>query len=69
MWLHLTLLLLDSRKKRSTSASTLPFIIGEDITCSSLNKDVYCNGPLNPETSYMYDLFSQLQKTKLQIML
>eukprot|EP00105_Crassostrea_gigas_P034363 XP_019918511.1 PREDICTED: receptor-type tyrosine-protein phosphatase beta [Crassostrea gigas] len=48
----------DSRKKRSTTASTLPFIIGEDITCSSLNEDVYCNGPLNPETSYIVIIFA-----------
>lgn len=45
---------LDSRHKRST-VSTLEFIIGEDQTCSSLNQDVYCNGPLTAGTSYMYD--------------
>lgn len=45
---------LDSRHKRST-VSTLEFIIGEDQTCSSLNEDVYCNGPLTAGTSYMYD--------------
>lgn len=47
-------LLLDSRHKRST-LSTLKFIIGEDQTCPSLNEDLYCNGPLAPGTSYMYD--------------
>lgn len=35
--------------------STLKFIIGEDKTCPSLNEDLYCNGPLAPGTSYMYD--------------
>lgn len=50
-------LLLDSRQKQSTlSVSTLNFIIGEDLTCSYLNDDVYCNGPLQSGTSYKYGL-------------
>lgn len=54
-------MLLDSRQKRSTiSASTLTFTIGEDLTCSSLNEDVYCNGPLTAGTSYMYVLLQKM---------
>lgn len=51
-------MLLESKQKRST-ITPLKFIIGEDQTCSSMNEDVYCNGPLTAGTSYMYVLLQK----------
>ncbi|XP_062601753.1 tyrosine-protein phosphatase 10D-like, partial [Saccostrea cucullata] len=42
-----------SRRKRSISE----FTIGQDIACSSMGSNVYCNGPLNAGQSYRVILF------------
>lgn len=48
----------DTRRKRSTTnQSLLEYKIGEDSACPQLERNVHCNGPLDPGNQYKYDVF------------
>lgn len=48
----------DTRRKRSTTnPSLLEYKIGEDSACPQLERNVHCNGPLDPGNHYKYDVF------------
>ncbi|XP_052712082.1 receptor-type tyrosine-protein phosphatase eta-like isoform X2 [Crassostrea angulata] len=49
----------DTRRKRSTTnPSLLEYKIGEDSVCPQLERNVHCNGPLNPGNQYKVIIFA-----------
>lgn len=58
IWFLACLHTVDTRRKRSTTnPSLLEYKIGEDSACPKLEKNVHCNGPLDPGNHYKYDVF------------